>query len=150
MRWLGNNYQCECVSVKLCRCLLFFAPKLDGTTCTGRFSHKMLNMLFFLIKSCSITVKVNWYIKWSLIITTISSYYLCSISPQWFALRFPENEIYFDTIRELYKALTIYNVVYYLVAFFDGVPDFDNRMAMKSEIKLPHPLCFLKKVPNKR
>ncbi|XP_033631576.1 transmembrane protein 184C-like [Asterias rubens] len=68
----------------------------------------------------------------------------------WFALRFPENEIYFDTIRELYKALTIYNVVYYLVAFFDGVPDFDNRMAMKSEIKLPHPLCCLKKVPNKR
>ncbi|XP_071786724.1 transmembrane protein 184C-like [Asterias amurensis] len=68
----------------------------------------------------------------------------------WFALRFPDVEIYLDTLRQLYQAFVMYNFVYYLLTFFDEVPNFENRLVMKPQIKSPPPCCCVRAVPNQR
>ncbi|XP_038055689.1 transmembrane protein 184C-like [Patiria miniata] len=68
----------------------------------------------------------------------------------WFALRFPDSGIYLESIRQLYQAVLVYNYVVYLVAFFEEVPNFDNRLAMKPQIRVPRPFCWKKATPNKR
>ncbi|XP_038057942.1 transmembrane protein 184C-like [Patiria miniata] len=67
-----------------------------------------------------------------------------------FALRFPAAEIYLDTLRQLYQAYVIYNYLFYLLTFFEEVPDFKERLVAKSRIKSPPPCCCVKAVPNQR
>ncbi|XP_022086380.1 transmembrane protein 184B-like, partial [Acanthaster planci] len=66
----------------------------------------------------------------------------------WFALRFPASNIYLDTLREFYQAYVIYNFVLYLLAFFEEVPNFDNRLTMKPQIKAPCPACCVVVYPS--
>ncbi|XP_022086438.1 transmembrane protein 184C-like [Acanthaster planci] len=68
----------------------------------------------------------------------------------WFALRFPAAEIYLDTLRQLYQAYVIYNYVFYLLTFFEEVPNFKERLLAKPLIKSPAPCCCVKAVPNQR
>ncbi|XP_030838360.1 transmembrane protein 184C-like [Strongylocentrotus purpuratus] len=68
----------------------------------------------------------------------------------WFALRFPDSGIYLESIRQLYQAVLVYNYVVYLVAFFEEVPNFDNRLAMKPQIRSRTLFCWKKATPNKR
>ena len=62
----------------------------------------------------------------------------------WFALRFPDINIYFDVARETYEAYVIYNFYVYLLAFLRQRRDFDIDIHKRDNHPHMFPCCCLK------
>eukprot|EP00056_Hartaetosiga_gracilis_P007562 m.109820 g.109820 ORF g.109820 m.109820 type:complete len:604 (+) comp12740_c0_seq2:13-1824(+) len=62
----------------------------------------------------------------------------------WFALRFPEVNIYFDVARETYEAYVIYNFYVYLLQFLRQRQDFDIVIHHRPNQPHKFPFCCLK------
>ncbi|KER19829.1 hypothetical protein T265_11495 [Opisthorchis viverrini] len=60
----------------------------------------------------------------------------------WFALKFPPNAIYFDTLRECYEAYVIYNFLAFLLNYLRHEhPDFIYVIEQKPQVKHLIPFC---------
>lgn len=63
----------------------------------------------------------------------------------WFALRFPQYAIYFDTLRECYEAYAIYNFLAFLLNYLRKKDaNLNNHLASVPQVKHIVPFCCLK------
>uniref|UniRef100_A0A1I8JEZ0 Transmembrane protein 184C n=1 Tax=Macrostomum lignano TaxID=282301 RepID=A0A1I8JEZ0_9PLAT len=62
----------------------------------------------------------------------------------WFALRFPKQSIYLDTMRECYEAYVIHNFMMYLLCYLrSSYPDLEFMLEQRDPVKHLFPICCM-------
>lgn len=61
----------------------------------------------------------------------------------WLGLRFPEQSIYMDSMRECYEAYVIYNFMKFLLNYLNEDADLETTLESKPQVYHIFPLCCL-------
>jgi len=68
----------------------------------------------------------------------------------WLSLTFPEKEMWFDTIRDCYEAVTIYSFLQLLLAYIGGESAVCVHFRDKGTMRAPPPVCCMRLVLDHR